>query len=345
MTWPSTYQPGTMGFMIDRIDDEIKRSGTVNDRIQIAIVDAINIYQRERFRFNETFTTTFLTVGGQQNYNVFSDVNFPGVAGPLQLFHIDWLTITIPPAVFDMPRIQPEQLLILTQTGTQMGQPYVYAFSNETIMLYPIPPTGTPGSGPVSQLGLLVGGAGYPPGTYAAIPATGGHGSGLTLNITVSVAGVVQSVQIANGGQGYLVGDVISAVVGLGAGFQETVTAINATGQGPFLMSIGGHVAYPSPAGADATQSGGNLVSGQSTAGLSTAQNRWFTDGELLIRSRAKYELAVNVLRDTELAQKMSPHPPDLNGGVVGKAFDAYEMLSAEANRMLARGQVAAMPF
>src|SRR5215831_18404121 len=100
MTWPSTYDWGTMGFMIDRIDDEMKRQGTINDRIQIAICDAIDIYAQERFRFNETFTTTFLTVGGQQNYNIFSDINFPDVAGPHQLYHIDFLTITIPPAVF-----------------------------------------------------------------------------------------------------------------------------------------------------------------------------------------------------------------------------------------------------
>lgn len=337
MTWPSTYAAGTMGFMVDRIDDELKRQGTINDRIQLAVVDAINVYARERFRFNETFTSTFLTVGGQQNYSTITDVNFPSVASLQQIYKIDWLTITIPPAVFDMPRLQPEEILILTQTGTQMGQPYCYAFSNETIMLYPIPPTGTPGSGPVSQLGLLVGGAGYPPGTYAAIPATGGHGSGLTLNITVSVAGVVQSVQIANGGQGYLVGDVISAVLGLGAGFQETVMAINATGQGPFLMSIGAHVDLPSPAG--------KYVTGQASTGFTTTGNRWFTDGEMLIRSRAKYELGKNVLRDAELAQINSPHPPEMNGGVVGKAWDAYTMLSGEVNRLAARGQVAAMPF
>lgn len=345
MSWPSTYQPGTMGFLVDRIDDELKRSGTISDRIQIAVVDAINIYQRERFRFNETFTTTFLTVGGQQNYNIFSDVNFPSMAGPLQIYHIDWLTITIPPAVFDMPRLQPEEILILTQTGTQMGQPYVYAFSNETIMLYPIPPTGTPGTGPVSFLGSLVGGTGYTPGTYSAIPASGGHGAGLTLNVTVNGAGTIVSTVIANGGVGYQVGDIIGLILGIGNGFQQTVSAVNATGQGPFLMSIGAHVAYPSPALSDATQSGGNLVSGQSTSGFTTAGNRWFTDGEKLIRSRAKYELAINVLRDAELATKMSPHPPEENGGVLGASYDAYCMLQGEANRLLARGQIAPMVF
>jgi hypothetical protein len=322
-----------MGFLIDRIDDELKRQGTINDRIQVAIVDSINIYARERFRYNETFTTTFLTVGGQQNYNVFTDVNFPSMAGPLQLFKIDWLTITIPPAVFDMPRLQPEEILILTQTGTQMGQPYAFAFANETIMLYPIPPTGTPGTGPVSFLTSLVGGTGYPPGVYAAIPASGGSGAGLTLNVTVSSGGVIQSTSIANGGFGYQVGDVISMVLGIGSGFSETVSAVNATGQGPFLMSIGGHVNLPSPMGFIGS-------TGQDTTG-----NRWFTDGEKLIRSRAKYELAINVLRDNELAVKMSPHPPERNGGTVGAAYDAFEMLNAENNRLQARGMIRGMVF
>lgn len=333
MTWPSTHAAGTMGWMIDRIDDELKRSGTINDRIQIAIVDSVNIYARERFRYNETFTATFLTVGGQQNYSIFTDVNFPSLTGPTSIYHIDWLTITIPPAVFDVPRYQPEEILILTQTGTQMGQPYAFAYSNENIMLYPVPPTGTPGTGPVSQLGSLVAGSGYPPGTYAAIPASGGTGAGLTLNITVNGAGQVSSTVIANGGFGYVVGDTISATLGIGSGYQQSVAAINATGQGPYLMSIGAHVKLPAPM--DFIGS-----SGQDTTG-----NRWFTDGEKLIRSRAKYELAINVLRDEGLAQKMSPHPPEDNGGVIGAAFDAYQMLSAEMTRMTVRGQIRPMHF
>lgn len=332
MTWPSSHAPGSMGYMIDRIDDELKRSNTINDRIQVAICDAISIYSRERFRFNETFTTTFLTVGGQQNYNIFSDVNFPSITGPQQIYHIDWLTITIPPAVFDMPRLQPEEILILTQTGTQMGQPYVYAFDNENIMLYPVPPTGAPGTGPVSQLGSLLGGAGYPPGTYAAIPASGGSGAGLTLNITVNGSGVVQSVQIANGGQGYVVGNTISAVLGLGGGFSVVVAAVNATGQGPFLMTIGGHVLYPSP------------MTPTGTTGADT-QNRWFTDGEKLIRSRAKYELSINVTRDKDMAQRMSPHPPEDNGGVIGASWDAFQMMSGEASKLNERGLIRPMPF
>ena len=232
-----------------------------------------------------------------------------------------------------MPRRQPEEILILTQTGTQMGQPYLYAFANETIMLYPIPPTGVPGTGPVSQLGSLIGGAGYTPGTYAAIPATGGHGAGLTLNVTVNSFGIVQAVTIANGGQSYVVGDTISMVLVTGSGFSMNVAAINSTGQGPFLMTIGGHVDLPSPMGYVGS-------TGQDTTG-----NRWFTDGEKLIRSRAKYELAINVLRDDWLAKMMSPSPPELNGGVLGATYDAYEQLKAENNRLQERGIIRPMQW
>lgn len=336
MTWPSSYAPGTMGFMIDRIDDELKRSGTINDRIQIAIVDAINIYARERFRFNETFTTSFYTVGGQQNYNILSDPNFAAVASPQQVYKIDWVTITIPPAVFDLPRLQPEEILILTQTGTQMGQPYAFAFSNEQLMLYPIPPTGTPGTGPVASVTGLVGGSGYAPGTYSALPVTDNTtpgASGIVANVFVNSSGAVQSFTIVNGGQGAQVGDILTITLGVGSGFQVTVAAVNANGQGPFLISLGAHVNVPAPMG----------FTGSS--GITTTGNRWFVDGEKLIRSRAKYELSINVTRDAEMAQKMSPHPPDQNGGMVGAAYDAYEMLNAEMNRLMQRGLVRPMHF
>jgi hypothetical protein len=239
--------------------------------------------------------------------------------------------------VFDLPRLQPEEILILTQTGTQMGQPYCWAYTNETVMVYPVPTTGTPGSGPVSNLGVLIPGSGYTPSsTFAAIPATGGHGTGLTLNVTTNALGQVQSTTIANPGVGYQVGDVVGIILGLGTGFQETVMAINATGQGPFLMTIGGHVELQSPTG--------NLVSGQSQTGFAVTGNRWFTDAEKLIRSRAKYELAINVLRDGELAQAMSPHAP-APGQPPGAAYDAYQMLQAENLRMQQRGTIRAVQF
>jgi hypothetical protein len=247
VVWPSTYNYGTLGFMIDRIDDELTRNGTLTSQISQTIYDAIAIYQRERFRFNETFVTQFTTVVGQQNYNMFTDASFPNVSGPQQIYHIDWMTITLPPAVFDVPRIQPEELLILTQTGTQMGQPYAYAFSNETIMLYPIP----------------------------SLPSSSQGGCCTT---------------------GY-------------------------------IMSIGAHITYQQP------------------ESLSDNTNRWMIDGEKLIRSRAKYELAINYLKDLDMAALMSPFPPEMNKGIVGATWDAYTMLNAEMNRLMPRGLIRPMHF
>lgn len=222
--------------MQDRIDDELTRNGTLTSQISVCITDAINIYQRERFRFNETFTANFTTIAGQQNYTVFADLSFPNINSAQQFYHIDWLTITLPPAVFDVPRLQPEEIIILTQTGTQMGQPYAYAFTNETIMLYPVPSTN-------------------------------------------------------------------------------------------YLMTVAGHITYQAP------------------TSQTDSTNRWMIDGERLIRSRAKYELAINYLKDLDLAKLMSPMDPDLNGGIVGAAYDAYQMLNAEMNRLMPRGLIRPMHF
>lgn len=311
--------------MIDRIDDDLVRSGTLNTEITNAILDAIAIYQKERFRYNETFTATFTTVGGQQNYNAITDASFPNIAGPLQFYYIDWVTITVGFAVFDVPRIQPEELLILTQTGTQMGQPYCYAFANETIMLYPVPSNANSGS--IGALGALTGGSGYSNGNFTNVPLTGGSGTGATASIFVS-GGIVQSVTIINNGQGYIVGDVLSAsTIGPGTGFAVPVISLG-TGSGPFKMTVGGHIQYNTP----------------STSQLSATGNRWFLDGERLIRSRAKYELAMHVINDLDLAKRMSPNDPVM-GAEPGMSWLAFKELKGEANKMTGRGIIRPMYF
>ena len=77
------------------------------------------------------------------------------------------------------------------------------------------------GTGSITAAGGL-----YTNGTYQTVPLTGGSGVGATANIIVSGA-VVTGVTIDNPGQGYIVGDVLSALAanigGTGAGFQWTV--------------------------------------------------------------------------------------------------------------------------
>lgn len=73
--------------------------------------------------------------------------------------------------------------------------------------------------------------------------------------------------------------------------------------------------------------------------------NPWMNDAELLIRSRAKYEISVHKTRNATMAQAMSPDAPDMNGGVAGAAFRAYKSLKGATNRVTALGRVRPMRF
>jgi hypothetical protein len=70
-----------------------------------------------------------------------------------------------------------------------------------------------------------------------------------------------------------------------------------------YLITLGLFLNVPAPAADD------------------TVGNPWMTDAELLIRSRAKFEIATHVTRNKVMAQAMSPSSPDENGGVVGAAY------------------------
>lgn len=77
------------------------------------------------------------------------------------------------------------------------------------------------GTGNISAPGSL-----YTNGVYQGVPLTGGSGTGAAADITIAGA-VVTAVDLADPGQGYLVGDVLSALAanigGTGSGFTWTV--------------------------------------------------------------------------------------------------------------------------
>lgn len=295
--------------MNDRIDDQLKRSGTLYTRIDQCILDAIAIYQKHRFRFNEGYDYSFNTVTGQEYYgtntlipvtnainngaglirltigglvsgnvnlNVVSQVQVFGITGTTEAngtwaftifdpthidllgtqflnayvsggsvttlstaglgslptagqipYQIDYLALQIGTARFDMVRRTPEAIDLLTQSGTQRGQPHSYSYFNEQIRFYPVP----------TQV--------YP-------------------------------------------------------------------------VIVGAHEIYPAPPdGPD-----GDGVTG----------NRWFTDAERLIRSRALYELSLNYNVDfPTLAQAMHPE--------TGATADAFEELKRETNKISGTGK------
>lgn len=84
--------------------------------------------------------------------------------------------------------------------------------------------------GAISGSGTIAGGSLYTNGNYSNVPLTGGSGSGAIANITVS-GQVITSVTIKNGGNFYVVGDVLSCssvfVGGSGSGFTYTITSID----------------------------------------------------------------------------------------------------------------------
>lgn len=85
--------------------------------------------------------------------------------------------------------------------------------------------------GIITLTGTITGGTNYTNGTYENVPITGGSGSNATCTVTVA-GSTVTSFTINNGGQFYVVGDVIgisasSIGTGSGSGFSVTVTAIN----------------------------------------------------------------------------------------------------------------------
>jgi hypothetical protein len=85
--------------------------------------------------------------------------------------------------------------------------------------------------GIITVLGAVTGGTLYTNGTYTNIPLTGGSGAGAVATITIA-GGIVTSVTLTNGGNFYIVGDVLSfnaanIGIGSGSGFSIPVTAIN----------------------------------------------------------------------------------------------------------------------
>ena len=84
--------------------------------------------------------------------------------------------------------------------------------------------------GAISTVGTVSGGSLYTNGNYYNVPLTGGSGSGAIANITVS-GQTVTSVTIKNGGNFYVVGDVLSCsntyVGGSGSSFSVPVVTIN----------------------------------------------------------------------------------------------------------------------
>lgn len=75
------------------------------------------------------------------------------------------------------------------------------------------------------------------------------------------------------------------------------------------------------------------------------AGNPWMLDGELLIRSRAKFEIATHVTRNTAMQEAMSPYMPPPGKATGHATWYAWKALKGEANRVNSLKRVRAMQF
>lgn len=123
--------------MKTRIASELVRPDLLaGGQITNAIADAIAVYQKERFRFNETVPSapiTFNTVAGQPYYGIGANPNIG------TLFHIDYLLLTLGGDRYFLSVDDPARLKVYNQVDTMSGQPLWYAYEGNEIILSPVP--------------------------------------------------------------------------------------------------------------------------------------------------------------------------------------------------------------
>jgi hypothetical protein len=104
---------------------------------------------------------------------------------------------------------------------------------NAELHYYYYPPTIVQGQ--ITIIAVTTVGSLYVPGVYENVSLTGGSGSGATATIVINSSGAVSSITLNEGGQFYVVGNILSAATanlgGAGSGFTATVNAVsNSTG-------------------------------------------------------------------------------------------------------------------
>ena len=128
--------------MIARIQSELgQRSdlapgGAYPNVITNAISDAIQIYAKERFRFNENLPLApfqFNTVAGQPYYDstLVPNINL--------LYKIDYINYLLGQTTQKMERLFPEEIYLALLQGSTAGPPSTWAWDGQSIIMYPNP--------------------------------------------------------------------------------------------------------------------------------------------------------------------------------------------------------------
>ena len=165
---------------------------------------------------------------------------------PVGMFHVDALTHTISGIQYEITRVEKDRIAnhlssvieapslefpIYTQYSTFL-QFYPVALATATLVYLksPIPAVYGYTLNGITTLNTLVNGTLYINGTYTGVTLTGGTGTGAKATIIVSGGGVT-SVTVTTAGNGYVLGNVLSAssanIGGTGSGFAITVSQVS----------------------------------------------------------------------------------------------------------------------
>jgi hypothetical protein len=165
---------------------------------------------------------------------------------PLDLFHVDAINHVVGSEQYPVVRVEKDRLA--NHLSSKIEAPTttfpIYTEYKTYLQFYPLdlataimvylkaPTTSVWGYtlNGITAFSTLVAGSLYTNGTYTNIPLTGGAGTGARATIVVS-SNQVTSVTITTAGNGYVVGNVLSAnaanIGGTGSGFAFTVTQVS----------------------------------------------------------------------------------------------------------------------
>jgi hypothetical protein len=121
---------GTLLDLKNRIALELARTD-LGAQIGNAINDAIKFYSRERFWFNQSRNIIFSTAPGQQAYGKADDPVIPRLIKIDQVFML--------PNRYPLDRYSATDFELVSSGSTAQGRPTSYTYTDEQILLYPIP--------------------------------------------------------------------------------------------------------------------------------------------------------------------------------------------------------------
>lgn len=123
--------------MVTQIAFELgRRNDLIDTVIPRAINDAIQIYAKERFRFNESQPLTPFQISTVANQYIYTAADDARIA---QLYKIDFINYLLGSTNNKMTRVFPESVYLATIVGQSAGPPGTWAYDGNSIAIYPQP--------------------------------------------------------------------------------------------------------------------------------------------------------------------------------------------------------------